>query len=179
MIPTLLSSAGSLRTPRHRASTRCRAFTIVQVLVSMSVGSIVLAVCVPKVKKSELQSRATIIVSDIRTFTSAFEGYAQEKGAWPPEADPGTMPPAMADRLGSTAWLRATPIGGQYNWDSDQLHGGTRYRAVISISETGASPLPLNEEMLKEIDRLMDDGNLDTGHFRTGVNFDPIYIVQQ
>jgi type II secretory pathway pseudopilin PulG len=167
------------RGSRPRSNRRAGAFTIVQVLVSMSVGSIVLAVCVPKVKKSELQSRATIIVSDIRTFASAFEGYAQEKGAWPAEADAGTMPTGMADRLGPTAWLRATPIGGQYNWESDQVHGGTRYRAVISISETSASPLPVNEEMLKEIDRLMDDGNLNTGHFRVGVSFDPIYIVQQ
>lgn len=167
----------SASAPRDR--TLSRAFTIVQVMVSMSVASMVVAVCVPKVKKSELQSRATIVVADLRTFASAFEAYVHERGNWPEESNAGETPPEMADRLGSTAWRRVTPIGGQYNWESNQMHGGIRYRAVISISETAAAPLPVNEELLREIDKLMDDGNLNTGLFRTGVNFDPIYIVQQ
>lgn len=146
--------------------------------MSMAIGSMVLMVAVPKVKQAERQSRATIIIADLRTFASAFEGYAQEKGTWPEETEAGAIPAEMAGRLGSTGWARLTPIGGQYNWESNQTHGGIRYRAAISISETTLSPLPLNEDLLKEIDRLMDDGNLSTGHFRTGVNNDPLYIIQ-
>ena len=158
---------------------RCAAFTIVQVLVSMSVCSIVLTFAVPKVKQSERQSRATIIVADLRTFASTFERYAQERGAWPAETNAGVMPPEMAEHLGASGWLRETPIGGQYNWDANQMHSGTRYRAVISISETSLAALPLNQELLTDIDRMMDDGNLATGQFRTGVSYDPIYILQQ
>lgn len=156
-----------------------RAFTIIQVMVSMSVGSIVMSFAVPKVKQAERQSRSTIIVADLRTFATAFEGYAQEGRGWPAESAVGVMPPEMAERLGPTGWLRPTPIGGQYNWESNQMHGGVRYRAAISISETALSPLPVNEEILREIDTLMDDGNLETGSFRIGVNHDPIYIIQQ
>ena len=33
--------------------------------------------------------------------------------------------------------------------------------------------------MLLAIDKLIDDGNLSTGIFRTGVNHDGLYIIQQ
>lgn len=163
---------------RARAA-RNAAFTIMQVMVSMSVGSIVMSFAVPKVKESERISRATIIVADLRTFASAFEAYAQEQGGWPEEVEAMVVPPEMAQRLGATAWVRPTPIGGSYNWESAQTHGGVQYRAAISITETAESPLPVNEELLLDIDRLMDDGNLNTGQFRTGVNYDPLFIIQQ
>ncbi len=145
----------------------------------MTIGSIVMSFAVPKVKQAERQSRSTIIVADLRTFATAFEGYAQERGSWPAETSAGELPAEMSERLGPTGWRRVTPIGGQYNWENNQMHGGVRYRAVISISETALSPLPVNEEVLLEIDRLMDDGNLETGQFRIGVNNDPIYILLQ
>ena len=85
----------------------------------------------------------------------------------------------MAGRLGQTGWQRPTPIGGQYNWDADQTHAGVKYRAAVSISGTNLSPLPVNEETLLDIDRLMDDGNLATGNFRIGVNNDPVFIILQ
>ncbi len=164
-----------------RQSRRARqaGFNLIQLMLSLAIGSIVVSVAVPKVKQSERISRSTIIVADLRTFASAFEGYAQERGGWPDEQPAGKMPPEMNERLGSTSWLRTTPIGGQYNWDSNQLHAGTRYKAVISISETDGAPFPVNEEVLLEIDKLVDDGSLTTGNFRIGVNNDPIFILQQ
>ncbi len=178
MIPTRLSVFSSRRrigrTPRHT-----RAFTIIQTLMSMTVVSVTIAVAVPKVKQSEVQSRATIIVADLRTFASAFEGYAQEHGSWPAETREGVLPEEMAQRIPPTAWARIAPMGGRYNWDNDQLHNGTRIRAAITITGTEDAPLPISEETLLEIDRLMDDGNLSTGSFRTGVNYDPLYIIQQ
>jgi hypothetical protein len=150
-----------------------------QVMMSMAIGSIVITAAIPKVKQAEQESRATIIVSDLRTFVTAFEAYAQEKGTWPAETAAGVMPTEMADRLGTTGWLRLTPLGGQYNWENNQLHGGVRYRAAISVSETAAAPLVVNSEMLLAIDRIIDDGNLATGSFRTGVNNDALYIILQ
>jgi type II secretory pathway pseudopilin PulG len=150
-----------------------------QVLVSMAIGSIVITAGVPKVREAERRSRANIIVADLHTLGAAFETYAQENGAWPAEVGPGEMPSEMAGRLGSTSWLRITPIGGHYNWENDQMHGGVRYRAAISISETSDAPLTVDPESLLEIDRVIDDGNLSTGLFRTGVNYDALYILQQ
>jgi len=169
-----LPGRGGLRSVRSS-----RGFSLIEIMMALAIGSIAIAVAIPKVKKAEASSRATIVVSDLRTFAAAFEAYAQERGGWPVEVAAGVMPTEMADRLGSTGWLRVTPLGGQYNWESDQLHGGTRYRAAICISETATAPLVVNEELWLEMDRLIDDGNLATGNFRTGVNNDPLYIIQQ
>ncbi len=165
--------------PAVRAGRRHDGFTLVQLMFSMSIGSIVMAVCVPKVEQVKRQARATIIVSDMRTFASTFEAYAHEKGDWPAETAAGEIPPELAGQLASTAWQRVTPIGGQYNWDNNQQHVGVRYRAALSISETSIAPLPVDQDMLLEIDKLMDDGNLSTGNFRVGVNNDPLFIIQQ
>jgi prepilin-type N-terminal cleavage/methylation domain-containing protein len=163
-----------LRSPR-----RSRGFSLIEIMMALAIGSIAIAVAIPKVKKAEASSRATIVVADLRTFAAAFEAYAQEHGSWPAEVAAGVMPTEMSDRLGSTGWLRVTPLGGQYNWEADQMHGGVRYRAAICISETASAPLVVNEELWLEMDRLIDDGNLSTGNFRTGVNNDPLYIIQQ
>lgn len=145
----------------------------------MAIGSIVISGAIPRVKEAELESRATIVVNDFRSFATAFETYAQEKGGWPAETSVGVMPPEMADRLGSTSWLRQTPMGGKYNWESDQTHGGVRIRAALSISATEEFPMQVNGDLLLMIDRLIDDGNLTTGMFRTGVDNDPVFIIQQ
>ena len=145
----------------------------------MSIGSMVMAAGVPKVRKAQRVATATVIANDLRTFAAVFETYAQEDGAWPAETAAGVLPPELAGRLSDNAWLRVTPLGGQYNWENNQMHVGIRYRAAISISETAAAPLPVDEDMLLEIDRLIDDGNLATGNFRIGVNNDPLLILQQ
>lgn len=161
------------------SSRRCGGFTLMQVLVSMAIGSIVVTAGVPKVREAERRSRASIIVADLHTLGAAFETYAQEHGTWPEEVDAGEMPAEMAGRLGPTSWLRITPLGGHYNWEKDQMHGGIRYRAAISISSTSDAPLTVDPESLAEIDHVLDDGNLSTGLFRTGVSYDALYILQQ
>ena len=154
-------------------------FSLVEIMVVVTIISLLASAAVPSVKRYQLASTAAVIAADLRTFETAFATYAQEKGGWPAETAAGAMPPEMADRLGSSGWLRPTPIGGQYNWENGQKHGGVRYQAALSISATVAAPLLVNAEMLLAIDKLLDDGNLSTGSFRTGVNNDPLYIILQ
>ncbi len=148
-------------------------------MVVVTIISLLGALAMPRVKKFQNAGRAAVIASDLRTFAAAFESYANENGAFPAETAAGVLPPEMTDRLGSSGWLRVTPIGGQYNWENNQMHGGVRYRAALSISETALAPLEVNADMLQAIDNLIDDGNLAKGNFRTGVNNDALYIILQ
>jgi type II secretory pathway pseudopilin PulG len=165
----------------HRAGRRPSAagISLVEIMVVVTIISLLVSAMIPSVKRHQIASAAAVVASDLRTFATAFEGYAQEKGGFPAETAAGEMPPEMMDRLGKVGWQRVTPMGGQYNWENNQMHGGTRYRAAIAISETEKAPLVVNEEMLLAIDKLIDDGNLSTGIFRTGVNHDGLYIIQQ
>ena len=148
-------------------------------MVVVAIISVLASLAIPSAKRYQIASRASVVASDLRTFAAAFDAYAQEAGSFPPDAAPGQIPPEMADRLGKVGWERVTPLGGQYNWEGNQRHGGVRYRAAICISEGATTPLVVNEDMLVAIDKLIDDGDLATGHFRTGVNNDALYIILQ
>lgn len=164
---------------QHRCPQATRAFSLVEIMVVVAIISVLASLAVPSAKRYQIASRASVVASDLRTFAAAFDAYAQETGVFPADTAPGQMPPEMADRLGKLGWERVTPMGGQYNWESNQLHGGVRYRAAICISESATAPLVVNQEMLTAIDRIIDDGNLATGNFRTGVNNDALYIILQ
>ncbi len=156
---------------------RSAGFTIIEIMVTLGILSILIASVVPRITGTKRQALAAAVVNDLRTFAAAFDTYAQEKGGFPPEVDAGVLPPEMADRISNTVWLRQTPIGGQYNWDNNQLHGGTHYRAVIQICETATASLPQDLDLWEAIDRMVDDGNLATGNFRLGANDEPIFII--
>jgi type II secretory pathway pseudopilin PulG len=164
-----------------RPSLRSNAgFTIADVLMSIIILSISIAVLVPRLTATKRQAMATAIGNDLRTFAAAFDGYAQERGGFPPETDAGIFPPEMDQRINVQTWLKPTPIGGQYNWDNNQTHYGTRYKAVIQISSTAAAPLPQDIELWEAIDKLIDGTvNLGAGNFRLGSDDEPIYIVAQ
>ncbi|MES1194629.1 MAG: hypothetical protein ABUL65_01960, partial [Opitutus sp.] len=70
-----------------------------------------------------------------------------------------------------------------FNWDFNQVHpGGTspggRWRAAIGISDSPTSPVILDQDLLLEIDRELDDGDLTTGSFRLGGDGGPLFILE-
>ncbi len=148
-------------------------------MVVMVIISLLAMLSIPAFQKIQRRSRSTTIASDFRTFAAVFNAYAQEHGAWPVDTDPGEVPTGLEGQLNSTAWARVTPMGGRYNWEQDQLHAGTRYKAAISISGTSDAPLVVDANQLLDIDTVIDDGNLSTGSFRTGANGDGLFIVER
>lgn len=164
---------------RDRRRSALPGFTLVEVMVVVTIISVLASLSVPAIRLLKLRARTAAIANDFRTFEAAFNAYAQEHGSFPAEAAVGVMPVGMNDRLGSTSWLRATPMGGHYNWENNQLHFGVRYRAAIAITATSDAPLPLDVNQLLDIDRKQDDGNLLNGSFRIGSSLNPLWVIQQ
>jgi len=158
--------------------SRQRAFTLVEVMVVVLIISLLASLALPAFLRMRRKARTAAIVNDFRTFAAAFEAYAQETGKWPPEAGVGRVPTGMTDRLGKTAWLRQTPMGGRYNWEYNRRHYGVRYAAAISIAGTTASPLRTDLEQMTDIDRQIDNGDLLSGSFRVGTGLVPLFIIQ-
>jgi prepilin-type N-terminal cleavage/methylation domain-containing protein len=159
------------------ARRRSGAFTLVEIMVTVTIISMLAAVSIPAFQSVKRRTVATAVSNDLRTFAAAFDTYASEKGGFPAEVAAGVFPPEMVDRINVTAWSRVTPIGGRYNWDNNQTHYGTKYRAVIQICETSDTPLLQDVSLWEAIDRMIDDGNLSTGNFRLGADDMPIFIV--
>lgn len=180
MSPTINPRIQSCRHyPIAPRGARAAAFTLVEIMVTVTIISLLAAAAIPAFQAVKRKTLATTVANDLRTFSSAFDAYAHEMGGWPAEVAAGVLPPEMVNRLKATAWTRVTPAGGQYNWDYKQIHAGTRYTAAIAISSTALSPVNLDPDLLLAIDRLIDDGNLATGNFFLGADGEPVYIVAQ
>jgi prepilin-type N-terminal cleavage/methylation domain-containing protein len=155
-------------------------FTLVEIMVVILVISVLATLAVPAVAKIQRRARTTAIVNDFRVFAAAFDTYAHENGGWPADTAAGVLPAAMTGRINAAAFTRQTPMGGQYNWEYNQLHFGVRYTAAISIAGTAASPLPLDVNQLLDLERTIDS-QYDPlgGTFHVGTGFVPLYLIQQ
>ncbi len=147
-------------------------------MVTLIIG-VLAALAMPALKRTTISARASTVASDLRTFASAFQTYAQQNGKYPPDSGIGVMPPLMVGSLGNTSWRRVTPIGGRYNWEYNILSAGVRYRAAIGIRTLAASRVTTDVTQLRAIDRLIDDGNLATGNFFLGVGSAPFYVIER
>ena len=157
-----------------------KGFSLIEIMVVISIIGFLLAMAVPAVRKVIRASQNNVITNDLRVFASAFQQYAGEYGNYPDDQASGDSYPAgMEGYLRETTWVRITPIGGNYDWDKNAMHQGTKYEAVITINEAQNNDIIVSLEQLGEIDDLIDDGDLNSGYFRLGKRNAPIYIVAE
>ncbi len=129
--------------------------------------------------KSRLNARASVVMNDLRVYAGAFQAYAQEHGDWPPGGGaPGTFPAGMEGYLSQTNWSRLTPIGGYYQFATQSPQLGGRYAAVIVIATVGSDQVTSDSIQLSDIDRKLDDGNLNTGNFFLGYRNYPVFVLE-
>ena len=149
-------------------------------MVVVLIISVLSSITVPSVQRIQRRAKTTTIVNDFRTFAAAFDTYAQENGAWPAEAAAGVMPTGMSTLLSTSAWQRRTPMGGQYDWDNNQMHFGVRYQAGVAISGTASAPLVLDVPQLTDLEKVIDGPTFNWvgGSFHIGTGLVPLYIIQ-
>lgn len=147
-------------------------------MVVLIIG-ILAAVSVPALMKSRLNARSSVVMNDLRVYAGAFQAYAQEHGDWPPGGGaPGTFPAGMEGYLSQTNWSRLTPIGGYYQFATQSPQLGGRYAAVIVIATVGSDQVTSDSIQLSDIDRKLDDGNLNTGNFFLGYRNYPVFVLE-
>jgi len=169
------------RSHRFREGPRkpARGFTLVEIMVVVTIISFLAMLAVPAIRKVELRARASATVNDLRVFETAFQTYASEKGGFPPGGDPGVLPTEMVDRIKSTDWAKVSPVGGHYTWERDQTFGGVHCTAAITIDTTGDSSLTSDADQLEAIDRLVDNGDLSSGNLIFGGTGNLVWIVER
>jgi type II secretory pathway pseudopilin PulG len=157
---------------------------LVELMVVVTIISMIMLAAVPTYNRIQRKARASTVVNDFRVFAAAFQAHAHETGSWPTETPVGVVPPGInSTDLNTQAWTRLTPMGGQFDWDFNQVHpGGTspggRWRAALAINSSATSAVILDVELLQEIDRAIDDGELTTGSFRLGGDGGPLFILE-
>lgn len=171
---------GRQRLPRSAVGV----ISLVELMTVILIISILFVAAVPTYQQIQRKARATAIANNFRVFGAVFQAYAHERGSWPPESAAGLVPVGLtAQDIQIDAWTNPTPMGGQFDWESNQVHpGGTspggRWRAAIAINSTGVSPMLIDADLMETIDEALDDGDLTTGNFRAGFGDCPLYILE-
>lgn len=184
---SLPSPTSRLIGPQRFPRTTTRAFSLVELMMGILIISILFAFAVPSYQRIQRKARASAVANDFRVFGAIFQTYAHEKGSWPVESSAGVVPPGLTNQeIQAAVWTKITAMGGKFDWENNQAHpGGTspggKWRAAIAITAPtdGSAPLNIDADLMEEIDRLFDDGNLNSGIFRKGFGDCPILIIEQ
>jgi type II secretory pathway pseudopilin PulG len=164
---------------RQRIPRSGRAVGMVELMVVLSIISMLITVVAPSYLRIQRKARAAAMVNDFRVFSSVFLSHAHEVGSWPAETPAGVVPSEItSSEMKKDNWTRVTPIGGKFDWEYNQIHNGVRYRAAIAISDAVGAPLLIDLEMFQEMDKALDDGNLATGNFILGFGNAPLLILE-
>lgn len=132
-----------------------KAFTLVELMIVVAIIGILAALAVPAFRKIQQNSRASAIANDFRVFSEAFLNYNLENGNWPnSDWAEGSYPNNMQSYL-SAHWLEPSVAGGYYVFHIDE---GAGVPAMVLLSNNGMA-----EDLMKRVDNILDDGNLNTG----------------
>lgn len=137
---------------------RSRGFTLVELMIVVSVISLLAVIAVPSAIRARESAQVSRFVADLRTAKGAFTVYAVDHGTFPGDKQPGEMPDGMQEYLARMDWQGRTTLGGQWDWDYQQFG----CRAGVSVYGPTAPAA-----QLQSADRACDDGNLATGSFRS------------
>lgn len=155
--------------PQPLMPCRPRGFTLVEIMIVVVIIGLLAAIAVPAFQRVQRAAKTGRFVSDLRTFTQAFETYATESGTWPANAGSGVVPAGMTGTFKADVWTGTTVIGGRWNWDRN-LNG---VAAGISVASYTVS-----DAQLLEIDAKIDDGDLSTGLFQKVSSNRVSYILE-
>lgn len=153
-------------------------------MVAVTILSFLFLLAVPTYQRLQRKAKTAAIANNLRVFAAALQAHAHDSGSWPAETAAGIIPTGMTlEELKYDDWTHPTPMGGKYDWENNQVHpGGTspggRWTAAITITPTSDAPLMIDAQLLLDIDRTIDDGDLNTGSFRLGFGGYPLFVIE-
>jgi len=150
--------------PRRRNA----GFSLVEIMFVVVIISLLAMLALPAFTKVRRNAQSNRFISDLRTFSQAFEGYTTMNGSFPGNAAAGVVPPGMEEDLKTPAWKIENSLGGRWNWDN--LATG------IGVASSGVTA-PLSQ--MVQIDARIDDGDLSNGLFQRLPSGKYIYLMQQ
>lgn len=139
------------------SNTENRGFTLVELIVVVTIIGLIASIAIPAYAQSRQNTIVARTANDFRQFSDKFEVHILHTGEWPADGLPTTIPAGMEEELDDGDWGTVNATGGYWDWDFDTF-GIT---AAVSIDNP-----TIDEETMREIDSLLDDGNLSTGRMR-------------
>lgn len=148
--------------PKMANSRKRRGFTLVEIMVVVTLIGFLAMLSVPVFKRIKLRALSASFTSDTRLFSEAFQRYAQENGAFPATGAAATIPAGMEEYIDQNDWSKTTALGGNYRWLTIPSSDAQRGSYDIGIIQVAGATLSLEEMGL--IDTWIDDGNTNAGN---------------
>ncbi len=133
-------------------------FTLAELMLVVASIGLLSSIAMPAFTQVRESSQNGAYICDLKIAKGAFIVYSIERGRYPADTTPGIMPNGMDEYLRGMKWAAPTPIGGQWDWD---------YRQFGCVAGVSVYQPRAPESQLIKLDKTIDDGNLQTGSFRS------------
>jgi prepilin-type N-terminal cleavage/methylation domain-containing protein len=148
---------------------RNAAFTLVELMIVVSIIGLLLAIAIPKYNNYKLNAKVARTAAEMRGLSAAFVAFKAGTGVYPIDSHL-VLPPGMEDFINPAIWANETPLGGHYNWEGPDFYP----YAGLAILNPTAPP-----RAITTLDQMLDDGDLNTGRFRWGTGGRPTLIIEE
>jgi prepilin-type N-terminal cleavage/methylation domain-containing protein len=149
--------------PLHRSNSSRVGYTILEIVVVLTVIGILAAIAVPYIKRAKQSAVISTLENDLRVFSQEFKDFELNFSTYPPsQSTPGLYPIGMENRMSHT-WKDPSVIGGTYRWVYSGGDNADDLYAYIEVTGNTSDTLRIDTDRLSEIDYDLDDGNPSTG----------------
>ena len=155
------------------SSEKDKGFTILELLVVIAIVGILAAIAIPTFSAYRDSAKIGRMASNLRTFSNAFKIYLLDNNCYLPDSHNDgdynlKVGYGTEDYLPIQAWISTPDWGGFYNWEGPDNYP---YAGISFFGTTAPEPI-----MIK-LDKLIDNGDLNSGVFRKTPNGRYTYIV--
>lgn len=133
-------------------------FTIIELLVAVSIVGILASLASPVFEEYRLQSQIAATASEIKVIEKAVLAYNAANDTYPINRSQGVFPPELAGLLNPSIFTTPPPVGGQYDWEGPSAWG------IAGISVRNSKIDTVSKWLI--LDAMLDDHSLISGRFR-------------
>lgn len=137
-------------------------FTLIDIMITITILGILAIEVIPTFRNARADAEATSAGVSMVAIAKAARHYKIINGDWPEDKNRRVLPPELLQYFPYVDFERA-PLGGVWDYEDwrgqGRTAGGTPVGIAISIVEG-------DPDQYINVDRAIDDGNLDTGTVR-------------
>lgn len=135
-----------------------RGFSIMELVVVVTLITALATAVLLMVQGQTDRSKLSSVANTARMINEAASVYRMENGVWPKDVDNSIVPPEIAASLPANLFRRDVAIGGRWDWNGPGSSLGQ-----VGVSIRYATKSEANLKLLKSLDELVDDGDLNQG----------------